>query len=72
MTAPEMVHITVNGTPEDVPAGLSVLSLLQQLGVDPQRVAVELNHTIVRKADWSRTPVSDGASLEIVQFVGGG
>jgi thiamine biosynthesis protein ThiS len=42
------------------------------LGVVPDRVAVELNQTIVRKAEWERTVIPDGAKLEIVQFVGGG
>jgi thiamine biosynthesis protein ThiS len=33
---------------------------------------VELNRSIVRKKDWSTTPIEDGAELEVVWFVGGG
>ena len=72
MRAPETIRISVNGEPAEVPAGLDVLSLLQQLGIDQQRVAIELNRSIIRKPDWPETQVPDGASLEIVQFVGGG
>jgi len=51
---------------------LNVASLLTALGIEGDRVAVELNRTIVPKREWSATPVAAGASLEIVQFVGGG
>jgi len=68
---PEIV-IRLNGEARTVPRGLNVLSLLEHLKLDPARVAVELNRVIVRKSDWSLTPVEDEASLEVVTFVGGG
>ena len=49
-----------------------VRGLLQFLGVDEGRVAVELNRTIVRKAEWDKCLVEDGAQVEVVMFVGGG
>lgn len=67
-----MASIIVNGETKQVADGLTVLDLLHQLDVKPERVAVELNRTIVRQPDWNRTPVEPGAQLEIVQFVGGG
>ena len=66
------IPITVNGVVTSVPAGLNILQLLVHLNVDAARVAVELNKAIVRKREWSGTPVEAGASLEIVTFVGGG
>ena len=48
------------------------MELLVNLGVDPERVAVELNRTIVRQAEWRERKVEGGATVEIVQFVGGG
>jgi thiamine biosynthesis protein ThiS len=65
-------QIRVNGEPREVPIGLTLLDLLRFLEVDPERVAVELNRKIVRQPEWSGTAVSDGAVIEIVQFVGGG
>jgi thiamine biosynthesis protein ThiS len=64
--------ITVNGEPRAVPAGGTILDLLSELGLDPERVAVELNRRIVRKAEWPKSVLTDGSRLEIVQFVGGG
>ena len=66
------IHIVLNGESRLVPEGLNVVQLLGDLGVDPERVAVELNRTIVRQADWPERKVEAGATVEIVQFVGGG
>ena len=66
------IKIVVNGEPREVPEGLMLLELLQVLDLDPARLAVELDRSIVRKPEWAATPVNAGARLEIVQFVGGG
>ena len=68
----EQIEIVVNGEMRFAPSGQTVRGILKVLGVEPDRVAVELNRTIVRKSEWEKTAVEPGASLEIVQFVGGG
>ena len=72
MQQTEQIDIVVNGQSRRAPGGLSVMELLGWLEVVPDRVAVELDRRIVRRADWPGTPVAAGAQLEIVQFVGGG
>ncbi len=67
-----MVAITLNGEPRRFPEGTTVASLLEQLEVEPSRVAVELNRRIVRKAERDTTAIPDGATVEVVHFVGGG
>ncbi len=69
---PELIEVTVNGERRQVPSGESVASLLDVLNVARDRVAVELNRSIVRKRDWADTPVAGGSQIEIVEFVGGG
>ena len=66
------IEIVVNGEPRPVPQGLDVTRLLEHLGIDLSRVAVELDRAIVHKTDWPATPVNQGARIEIVWFVGGG
>jgi sulfur carrier protein len=68
----QTIEVSVNGESRSVPYGLTVVQLLEWLGVEPARVAVELNRSIVRQTEWAATPIADGAQLEIVQFVGGG
>jgi thiamine biosynthesis protein ThiS len=71
-TEAETIQITVNGESKTVPHGLTVAQLLACLEIKPDRVAVELNRSIVRKQDWDAVVVGQGAEIEIVWFVGGG
>jgi thiamine biosynthesis protein ThiS len=71
-TSTQTIEIVVNGETKAVPDGLSVRELLAFLDVPPDRVAVELNRSIVRRDRWENVTVDPGAQLEIVQFVGGG
>lgn len=66
------MEITLNGEKHFLVEPLSVVDLLRSLGVDPEKVAVELDRRIVRVADWGGVMVGDGAVVEVVQFVGGG
>lgn len=68
----QTIEITVNGAQTEVPAGGTVEALLTQLGVRRDRVAVEMDRTIVTKRQWASTAVHGGAQIEIVEFVGGG
>ena len=66
------MKIIVNGAPRDVPEGLNIASLIESLGIPGDRVAIERNQRIVRKAEWTATVVQAGDSIEVVTFVGGG
>lgn len=66
------MQIVLNGDPVSTADGATVETLLQQLGISRERVAVELNADIVPKADYEKQLVSDGDKIEIVHFVGGG
>ena len=50
----------------------TIRGLLDELNMEPERVAVEVNLSIVRKSDYSTFTLHDGDSIEIVNFVGGG
>ena len=68
----DQIEIVLNGQVRLVPAGCSLRELLLRLEVEPARVAVELNRSIVPRQEWDRIMVETGAALEVVQFVGGG
>lgn len=68
----ESIEIVVNGQVRLAPSRRNLRELLVWLEVDPARVAVELNRSIVQRQTWDQTIVGPGATLEIVQFVGGG
>ncbi|OGW19489.1 MAG: thiamine biosynthesis protein ThiS [Nitrospirae bacterium GWC2_57_13] len=66
------MNITLNGEKKEVPDGITVLGLLQHLTIQPERVAIELNESVVRKKGYSTAQVQDGDRVEIVSFMGGG
>ena len=66
------IHVHVNGETKQLPPGTSVRALLDHLGLNPGRVAIEYNLEILPKTKWDATQVAPGDRLEIVQFVGGG
>jgi sulfur carrier protein len=68
----ELITIWINGESKSVPSNQSVSALLERLEIASDRVAVELNKSIVRNRDWEKTAVPNGAHIEIVEFVGGG
>jgi len=67
-----LIEIIVNGELKQVPAGLNIPRLLDQLGIRADRVAIERNLNILSKDRWQETIVVSGDSFEIVHFVGGG
>ncbi len=64
--------ITLNGDPFELNAPMTVTQLLEQLEIDPGRVAVERNLTVLKRAAFDSTMVREGDQIEIVNFVGGG
>jgi len=66
------IPITVNGESRLAADGQTVLGLLEELQLDPARVAIELDRRIVKQPRWRETLLHAGAEIEIVQFVGGG
>ena len=65
------MRIQVNGEPREV-AATTVLALVEELGLDVRKVAVERNLEIVPRSLHGATPVAEGDRFEVVQFVGGG
>ena len=66
------MELQVNGKPMTMPDGSTAAQLLQQLGVQPEQVVVEVNLTILRRHQLPDTTLGTGDHVEIVHFVGGG
>lgn len=72
MSVTESLSIKINGESRRVSAGASIAQMLAELGLDPERVAVERNLEIVPRSTLGEVQVKDGDAFEIVHFVGGG
>jgi len=66
------VTIRLNGDPFEISGPMSIGALLVELKIDPRRVAVEHNLTIIKRARYDTTEIAEGDTVEIVNFVGGG
>src|SRR5882724_10869772 len=66
------VEITLNGETRRLDRPVSVRGLLESLGLDPAKIAVERNLEIVPRSSYGEVAVAQGDRLEIVHFIGGG
>jgi sulfur carrier protein len=68
------MRLQINGEEKtfDFPNPSTLATLVESLGMKPDRVAIELNREIVPRDRWAMTILNDGDKLEMVHFVGGG
>lgn len=66
------MRIIVNGEERETTERTTISALIEQLALQPERLAVERNREVVRRMEWSRTVLIEGDCLEIIHFVGGG
>lgn len=63
--------VTINGTNIDA-AGMQLRQYLEHQGLHAGCIAIELNGHIVPRSTYDTVTLTDGDSVEIVHFVGGG
>ena len=66
------MNLTINGEEREFTGVSTLFELIGQLGMKPDRVAIELNRELISRDRWAATQLSTGDKLEIVHFVGGG
>ena len=66
------MNLRINGEEREVAGNPSLQDLVTHLDLTPERIAIELNHNVVRRAAWPSTRLKENDQIEIVHFVGGG
>lgn len=64
--------VTVNGQPQDLPAGTTVAGLIESLGLVVGSVVAEHNGTALLRSEVNSAVLSDGDVIELVRAVAGG
>ncbi|HXD31790.1 MAG TPA: sulfur carrier protein ThiS [Pyrinomonadaceae bacterium] len=64
--------VQVNGESREISQEASLEELLTNLSIPRERVAIELNQKVIRRAEWANSILREGDKIEIVHFVGGG
>ena len=72
MSADDRIAVTINGAPKMIAPGTKFAGLVEWLGLNPAKVAVERNRIIVPRSTLSDVRVEAGDEIEIITFVGGG
>lgn len=67
-----MLDLTINGEPRTLPESLTVAELLDRLGYDRRKIAVEVNRQVVPRPQHGDQRLVAGDAVEIVTLVGGG
>jgi sulfur carrier protein len=67
-----VITINLNGESHTIEGEPALMALLEKLKLSPTRIAVEINHAVVPKAEYARTILKAGDKVEIISFVGGG
>jgi thiamine biosynthesis protein ThiS len=66
------MRLKLNGEPREFEAPMTVALLIEKLGLDARKIAIERNLEIVPRSTYGSVALADGDKLEIVNFVGGG
>jgi thiamine biosynthesis protein ThiS len=66
------MRIQLNGQDHELPGPMTLAGLVERLGLDARKIAIERNLEIVPRSIYASTMLDDGDRLEIVNFVGGG
>ncbi|MEN2992015.1 MAG: sulfur carrier protein ThiS [Bacteroidia bacterium] len=68
------MRVQLNGEALTLPENLSILQLLERLGISPERVglAVAVNRRVVPRTKWGSTVLAEGDQVELVYARQGG
>lgn len=66
------MKITINGSEHFLKQPVSVEQLVEELQLDPRKIAIEHNLCIVPANEYDTTFIQEGDVLEVVAFIGGG
>ena len=72
MKVKNKIKITVNGKQMQVIPNFSMKSLIVNLKIPLNKIAIELNKKIIDKKRISKIYLQKGDKVEIVHFIGGG
>lgn len=66
------MELVINGKTEQLPDGLNATGLIAHLGLQNERLAMEVNREIVPRSSFDSHHFKSGDRVEIVRAIGGG
>ena len=65
------MKILLNGSSVDTESA-DLEALVREQGIDPTSLVIEHNLSVIKQAEWPATPIREGDTIELLNFVGGG
>jgi thiamine biosynthesis protein ThiS len=66
------MNVIFNRSETEADDGISLYDFILSTGLNPARIIVELNGSLVPGGHWRQTVLNDGDCILAVTFVGGG
>jgi sulfur carrier protein len=66
------MNIIINGEPKTVPNDFTAAQLIDHLGLQGKRLAMEVNLEIVPRSMYTTHRFAEGDKIEVVHAIGGG
>ncbi|AUG57370.1 MAG TPA: thiamine biosynthesis protein ThiS [Ruminiclostridium sp.] len=66
------MFISLNGKKTEIKEGMTLKELIDEKGLEPERIVVEHNYQVLRQEEWEKTILKENDNLEVLRFVGGG
>ena len=67
------MNINLNGKTSEIKSGLSLTSLIDELGLTGRKaIAIALNGEVLTRERYKEKILNEGDSLEVVRAIGGG
>jgi len=66
------MQILLNGEVREIHTGCNLNTLLEELQLQKQRLAIEVNQEIIPRSEFANFILSSDDNVEIVRAVGGG
>lgn len=66
------MQIFINDTPTQCPDQSTISEILSRQNIQPTNIAIAVNDTVIPKAQWDKTVLTDGSNMMIIKAVQGG
>lgn len=66
------MELVINGKTEHLPEGINATQLIERLGLQSERLAMEVNREILPRSRFDSHCFAAGDEIEIVRAIGGG
>ena len=67
-----VMQVTINGQARELPEGATAGQVVSILGLQGQRLAMEVNQEILPRSEFDHHTLVEGDVVEIVRAIGGG